>query len=130
MWIVPARVAGNWAWDLTLAERRFRQAAVLEQHFQNVEGVVRSGDRREVLEGVTLSGANIAFKLRITLDGFGLTQHEFAGTVGTDEIKGSMKVTALNQAPITLPWRARRTPRSDYFAPTGTGTFRESEQKR
>ena len=34
MWIVPARVAGNWVWDLTLAGRRFRQAAVLEQHFQ------------------------------------------------------------------------------------------------
>ena len=43
MWIVPARVAGNWVWDLTLAGRRFRQAAVLEQHFQNVEGVVTIG---------------------------------------------------------------------------------------
>ena len=45
MWIVPARVAGNWVWDLTLAGRRFRQAAVLEQHFQQVEGVV---DDREI----------------------------------------------------------------------------------
>ena len=130
MWIVPARVAGNWVWDLMLAGRRFRQAAVLEQHFQNVEGVVRSGDRREVLEGVTLRGANIAFKLRITLDGFGLTQHEFAGTVDGDEIKGSMTVTPLNQPPITRPWRARRTLRSDYYAPTGTSTFRQSDQKR
>jgi hypothetical protein len=129
LWIVPARVAGNWAWDLALAGRRFRQAAVLEQHFQNVEGVVRSEDRREVLEGVTLRGTNIAFTLRITLDGFGLTHHEFVGTVDGDEIKGSMKVTPLNQPQITMPWRARRTLRSDYFAPTGTGTFRPSEQR-
>ena len=129
LWIVPARVAGNWAWDLTLAGRRLRQAAVLEQHFQNVEGVVRSEDRREVLEGLTLRGTNIAFTLRITLDGFGLTHHEFVGTVDGDEIKGSMKVTPLNQPPITLPWRARRSPRSDYFAPTGTATFRPSEQR-
>ena len=49
-----------------------------------------------------------------------------AGTVAGDEIKGSMKVTPLNQAPITLPWRARRTLRSDYYAPTGTATFRQS----
>jgi hypothetical protein len=129
LWIVPARVAGNWAWDLALAGRRFRQAAVLEQHFQAVEGVVRSDDRREVLEGVTLRGTNIAFTLRITLDGFGLTHHEFAGTVDGDEIKGSIKVTPLNQPQITMPWRARRTLRSDYFAPTGTGTFRPAEQK-
>ena len=130
MWIVPARVAGNWVWDLTLTGRPFRQAAVLEQHFQNVEGVVRSGDRREVLEGVTLSGAKIAFTLRITLDGFGLTHHEFVGTVGSNEIKGSMKVTPVNQAPITLPWRARRTQRSDYYAPTGTATFRQSDHQK
>ena len=130
MWIVPARVAGNWAWDLTLSGRRFRQAIVLEQHFQSVEGVVRSEERREVLERVTLRGANIAFTLRITLDGLGLTQHEFVGTVDSNEIKGSVKVTPLNQAPITRPWRARRTLRSDYYAPTGTGTFRQSDQKR
>ena len=132
MWIVPARVAGNWAWDLTLAGHRFRQASVLEQHFQNVEGVVRSGDRREVLEGVTLRGTNIAFTLRITLDGLGLTHHEFAGTVDSDgdEITGSLKVTPLNQEPITLPWRARRTPRSDYFAPTGTAMFQQPDAKR
>ena len=66
-----------------------------------------------------MRGANIAFKLRITLDGFGLTHHEFVGTVDGDGIKGSMTVTPLNQAPITLPWRARRTLRSDYYAPTG-----------
>jgi hypothetical protein len=130
MWIVPARVAGNWGWDLTLSGRRFRQAAVLEQHFQNVEGVVRSGDRREVLEGVTLRGATIAFTLRITLDGFGLTHHEFAGTVDGDGIRGSLKVTPLNQQPVTLPWRARRTQRSDYFAPTGTAMFKPPDEKR
>jgi hypothetical protein len=124
--------AGNWVWDLTLAGRRFRQAGVLEQHFQTVEGVVRSGDRREVLEGVTLRGTNIAFTLRITLDGFGLTHHEFAGTVDSDEdeITGSLKVTPLNQGPVTVPWRARRTSRSDYYAPTGTAMFRQPDQKR
>src|SRR5688572_19038438 len=37
MWIVPARVAGGWDWDLNVAGTRFRYAAVMEQHFQTVE---------------------------------------------------------------------------------------------
>jgi len=130
MWVVPARVAGNWGWDLTLAGRRFRQACVLDQHFQNVEGVARAGDRREVLEALTLRGGDIGFTLTITLDGLGLTRHEFSGRVNTNEINGSVKVTPLNQATMTLPWRARRTARSDYYAPTGTAMFRQPDQKR
>ncbi len=126
MWIVPARVAGSWVWDLTLAGRRFRQAAVLEQHFQAVEGVVRAGARREVLEAASLRGAEIAFTLTITLDGLGLTRHEFSGTAGPKEIRGFVKVTPLNHATTTMPWRARRNARSDYFKPTGTAMFRKS----
>ena len=125
LWIVPARVAGNWAWDLPLPGRRMQEACVLDQHFQTVEGVVRAGDRREVLEAVSLRGADIAFTLNITLEGLGLTRHEFSGTVSANEINGSVKVTPLNQAALTLPWRARRTDRSDYFAPTGTAMFRQ-----
>jgi hypothetical protein len=124
MWIVPARVAGSWVWDLTLSGRRVRQAAVLEQHFQAVEGVVRVGERREVLEAVSLRGAEIAFTLTITVEGLGPTRHEFSGTVGPKEIRGFVKVTPLNQATKTLPWRARRTARSDYYGPTGTDMFR------
>ena len=127
---MPARVAGSWVWDLTLARRRFRQACVLDQYFQNVEGVVRAGDRREVLEAVNLRGADIAFTLNITLDGLGLTRHDYSGAVNADEIKGSVKVTPLNQAATTLPWRARRTTRSDYYAPTGTAMFRAPDQMR
>ena len=77
---------------------------------------------------VTLRGANIAFTLRIALEGFGLTHHEFVGTVDGDQIKGSMKVTPLNQAPITCLARSTNL-HSDYFAPTGTATFRPLDQK-
>ena len=50
LWIVPARVAGNWEWELNVAGRKYEYAAVLEQQFQVVEGVARAGDRREVLD--------------------------------------------------------------------------------
>jgi hypothetical protein len=73
---------------------------------------------------VSLRGADIAFTLTITLDGLGLTRHEFSGTVGTTEIRGSVKITPPNQATTTVPWRARRSARSDYYKPTGTEMFR------
>jgi precorrin-6B methylase 2 len=124
LWIVPARVGGSWEWDLRLAGRRYRQTCVLEQRFQQIEGVARSNDRREVLELAKLRGDAIAFVLNITLDGLGLTRHEFTGTVDGQRIRGSVKVAPPNQPAATLPWQARRTTRSQYFAPTGTDLFR------
>jgi hypothetical protein len=123
MWIVPARISGGWDWDLNVAGRRIRYASVVDQHFQKVEGVARAGDRREVLNAMTLRGDDITFMLNITLDGLGITGHEFSGKVNGDQIVGTVKVTPSGQATLTLPWRARRTERSRYFAPTGTAMF-------
>jgi hypothetical protein len=123
LWIVPARVAGGWDWSLQTGGRERRYAALIEQHFQKVEGVVRAGDRREILEGMSLRGADIRFTLRITLEGLGVTQHEFNGRVDGDEIAGTVKLTPANAPSETLAWRASRVEPSGYFAPTGTATF-------
>jgi hypothetical protein len=123
MWIVPARVAGGWHWDLNVAGRRVRYASLIEQQFQMLEGVARAGDRREILEKMTLRGRDISFALGITLDGLGLTRHEFSGTVDNDQIVGTVRITPANQPRQELPWRARRVARSNYFGPTGTSLF-------
>ena len=128
LWIVPARIAGGWDWDLNLAGRRFRYASVIDQHFQRVEGVVRTGDRREILNALTLRGIDLTFTLNITLDGVGLTSHEFSGTVSGDQIVGTVKVTPTGRPTVTLPWRARRTERSAYFKPTGTAMFQPPDR--
>ncbi len=128
MWIVPARVEGGWEWELSLTGRRFRYSSFVEQHFQKVEGVARTGDRREVLEQMTLRGADITFGLNITLDQLGLTRHEFSGKVESDQIVGTVKITPAGQSPQTVPWRARRSGRSAYFARTGTAIFQRPEQ--
>ena len=124
MWIVPARVAGSWEWQLTVAGQRFDYAVLLEQQFQIVEGVARAGNRREVLESPSLRGDEIAFVLNITLDGIGLTRHEFSGKVSGDQIVGSAKVTPRDGRAASLPFRAGRTLKSRYFAPTGTDSLR------
>lgn len=125
MWIVPARVAGAWEWELSVAGTPFRYSSFVEQHFQIVEGVARTGDRREILEGMTLRGADITFGLNITLDRLGLTRHEFTGKVENDQIVGTVKVTPAGQPAVTIPWRAQRAARSDYFAHTGTDMFQQ-----
>ena len=122
LWIVPARVAGNWEWELTVGGRTVGYAVVLEQQFQVIEGVARAGDRREVLDSATLRGDSIEFSLKITLDGFGLTQHAFKGKVDGDRIEGTVSVSVPDRQAETQPFRARRTSASRYFAPTGTGT--------
>jgi hypothetical protein len=129
LWIVPARVAGNWEWDLSVGGRKHGYAAVLEQQFQVVEGVARAGDRREVLDSTTLRGEEIGFNLKITLDGAGLTQHEFRGKVDGDRIAGTVKVTPADRPAETLPFRARRVPASRYFAPTGAVTPAKTGQR-
>ena len=129
MWIVPARIAGAWEWELSVADRRFRYSSFVEQHFQMAEGVARTGARREVLDSMTLRGADITFGLSITLDGLGLTRHEFSGKIQNDHIAGTVKVTPAGRSATTIPWRAQRSERSDYFATTGTAMFEKQPEQ-
>jgi hypothetical protein len=127
MWIVPARVAGAWEWDLRIGGRHVAYSVLLEQHFQVVEGVARAGDRREVLKDPTLRGEALTFGLEITIDGAGLTQHAFSGTVQGNRIEGTVRVTPAQGATAIVPWRAHRTSKPGYFAPTGTALFQKPE---
>jgi hypothetical protein len=77
---------------------------------------------------MTLRGVDINFALNITLDQLGLTRHEFSGRVQNDQIVGTVKVTPAGQPPLTMPWRARRSERSGYFARTGTAMFQRPQQ--
>ena len=119
LWTVPARVAGNWSWEFPLANQRVAYAAVLDQLFQAAEGVVRAGPNREVLTDVKLAGENISFNLAMTLEGLGLTRHEFTGKVRGEQIDGTAQVILPEGNRLELPWRASRTSDSNYFAPTG-----------
>ncbi|HYJ14526.1 MAG TPA: class I SAM-dependent methyltransferase [Candidatus Limnocylindria bacterium] len=119
LWTVPARVAGNWSWELSLANQHVAYAAVLDQQFQAAEGVVRAGANREVLTDVKLTGENISFNLAMTLEGLGLTRHEFTGKIRGEQIDGTAQLILPEGNRLELPWRASRTPASDYFAPTG-----------
>jgi len=121
LWVVPARVAGNWSWDLTIDGRRVAYAAIKEQRFQVVEGVVRAGNRREVLQDVKLRGEDISFTLMLTIEKVGFVRHAFRGKVRGDTIVGTASVSLPpHEKTLELPWRATLTATSAYFDPTGT----------
>jgi len=121
MWVVPARVEGYWGWELAINGRNVPYAAVAEQRFQQVEGVARAGNRREMLHDMKIVGEDFSFTLGMTLDGIGFTRHAFRGKVRGDTIEGTVSVTLApnHDKPIELPWRATRSAASMYFAPTG-----------
>jgi hypothetical protein len=124
-WIVPAKVEGAWQWDIPLAGRTVRYSAVIEQHFQMIEGVARAGDRREVLKDAKLQGEDVAFALEITVDGLGLTTHRFTGKVQGNRITGTVDVEPTSGAILSLPWQAWKVSQSDYFAHTGLDLFKQ-----
>jgi precorrin-6B methylase 2 len=121
MWIVPARVAGNWSWELALGGQRVPYGAVMEQRFQAVEGVVRAGNRRELLHDVKLRGEDLSFSLMMTIEKLGFVRHEFRGRIRGDTIEGTAIVSLPpHEQTIKLPWRATLSATSSYFEPTGT----------
>lgn len=125
-WVVPARIEGGWDWEFPLRERTLSFSALFEQRMQLAEGVVRVGRRREVLQHLTLRGEALNFSLRMTLQGIGHVSLAFTGRVRGDSIDGSVIAELPRPGDdeatdeVRVPWRARRSVRPAYFAPTGT----------
>jgi precorrin-6B methylase 2 len=127
MWVVPAKVGGYWTWELPVGGERRTYTAMLEQRFQNVEGVMRAGNRHGLLHDMKLRADQINFTLGMTLEGLGYARHEFSGRVDGDRIEGIVRVTLPPKTKeedeeletVTVPWQARRTTAAPYFAPVG-----------
>ena len=126
LWVVPGRVEGNWSWELTLRGVKRNYSAMLEHHFQKLEGVARIGNRRVIASDMRLRGEDVFFSLSMTVDGLGYSRHEFTGKLRGDTMEGTAKVLLVSekdedrQELIELPWRAVRTASPRYLAPTGT----------
>lgn len=135
-WIVPARVEGYWRWELPVGGKPQTYGAVLDQQFQDVEGVVRSGDRRGSFTDIKLAGDELSFILDMTLEGAGRMRHEFRGRVQGEEITGMVRIAPMGEGnkekaneTAVLPWRATRTTTSSYFESTGQSGLRAGPVK-
>jgi hypothetical protein len=127
MWIVPAKVAGYWDWELPIAGVRQSYAAIVEQRFQELEGVVRTGRRHGLFTDMKLRGSEISFVLMMTLPGIGFTRHEFTGRVRGDTMEGVARITLPPKTKeedeeletVVLPWRATRSAKTAFLDPVG-----------
>jgi hypothetical protein len=119
LWIVPAKVEGNWTWELPLAGTTQTYDLISQQQYQVIDGFMRVGNRRERISDARLSGDQISFVFDMTLTGVGRTKHEFAGKVNGNQITGTVKVSLPEGKTAELPWTAKRVPASGYFRPTG-----------
>jgi SAM-dependent methyltransferase len=95
LWIVPARVAGNWQFHAGTLPDGFE--INLEQGFQHIEGWFAVAGGKAGLRDALLTGPRLRFAL---VDDHGVL-HEFDGRVEGDSITGSVRSGGAAPAPFT-----------------------------
>ncbi|OGA11221.1 MAG: hypothetical protein A2W68_01400 [Betaproteobacteria bacterium RIFCSPLOWO2_02_64_14] len=109
-WVVPARIAGTWQSQISVAGKPVAYEFTLAQEFQMLDGSGRAGNQSGVVKG-RMAGTQVRFTLSGKA-GDGLLRHEFQGRVtGDDAIEGVVHVGegAKRQQ---YPWTAKRTQRA------------------
>jgi SAM-dependent methyltransferase len=101
-WVVPARVAGKWAWQGAGGATQLYELQ-LDQVFQKITGTVAVAGRATKIENAVLTGDHISFAA--TLDEGGKpVRYEFSGKVVNNTIAGDMRRGGAREA-----WNASRT---------------------
>lgn len=105
-WIVPARVAGSWQWQLTVGGKPIAYEVTLEQKFQVISGAARVGARSVTLQDARLQGDQISFSFSADVNGNRL-EHRFSGRVTGNTIEGTANI-AGSRSQAQLEWNATR----------------------
>ena len=109
-WMVPAKVGGTWSWNLEYPGQFYEPVsyqAVIDQHFQDIEGRVEANILPMRIHDATLSGTRIAFSVTGEIEDR-IVRHDFLGVVDGDVITGSVRISG-GVRDMTVPWSARRT---------------------
>ena len=112
-WVVPAKVAGSWRWELPSAGKGARPqtyAVTLGQTFQMVTGSANVNGRNTPLQNVKLQGDEISFSFMAEM-GAGPVKHEFKGKVDGDSISGSATLSG-SRTQGQYDWNATRSQRA------------------
>ncbi len=108
-WVVPAKVAGAWAWTVKYRayfDEPIHYQAVINQHFQDIDGKVALDDHWLRIHDATLSGRRIAFSATGEIEER-IVRQDFTGVVNGNTITGSVRLSG-GVREVTVPWRARR----------------------
>jgi hypothetical protein len=106
LWVVPARVAGWWQWQLTLSGEEHTFDLNLKQNYQDINGLVKDMDYYLQIFDAGLKGDQVQFSLFGEVDERMIRQ-DYKGHVRANTIVGTVQLTGgHNEAP--LKWQATR----------------------
>ena len=108
-WVVPAKVAGDWRWELPTGGRGGKPqayAVTLNQTFQMVSGSVSVNGRAVPLQNAKLSGDELSFSFTADL-GSGPLKHEFKGQAAGDHLNGAASLSG-GRTQARYEWSAER----------------------
>jgi len=108
LWIVPARVAGTWRWELPVSGKPLAYEVTLEQKYQEITGSVALGGRTAKLQNARLRGEEIRFSFTADVNGAPV-KHEFSGKVAGESVSGSARLAGA-RVQAQHDWDARRDP--------------------
>jgi hypothetical protein len=91
-WIVPARVAGVWRWELPVSGKSLAYEVTLEQRYQVITGSAAVGGRVVKLQNARLRGDAIRFAFTAEVNGTPV-KHEFSGRVAGEAVTGSARLS-------------------------------------
>jgi SAM-dependent methyltransferase len=98
-WVIPANASGTWEWQGAGGEP-YRLA--LEQHFQKISGIVKTGDKQMSVVKPRLEGDRLHFEIDDGPQG----RVVFEGIVRGNAIKGKLRATGKEAS----EWKAARDP--------------------
>ena len=110
LWVVPAKVAGKWQGQVSVAGKDMPYEIAFDQFFQILEGTVRAGADSTQLRG-RLNGEQVSFTTQAKGSAGG-QRHEFTGRVSGDTMQGTVRIgegASARQA----SWNAKLTSRGE-----------------
>ena len=107
-WVVPARVAGKWAWPASGGGGSYYELQ-LDQVFQKISGSMALAGRSAKIEKAMLTGEAISFSATLQ-EGGKPVHYEFSGKVINNAIAGEMRRGSNGgNGSVAEAWNATRT---------------------
>ena len=117
LWIVPARVGGNWS--LRDASGSLEFSVALDQSFQKIGGEVTVAGKKQPLVGASLQGDTVRFSFN---DANGVTRH-FTGNVRGAAMSGKLRASGITDLEVNGKAQGALTPAAWAEMSAGCGRY-------
>ncbi len=115
LWLVPAKIAGEWQSRLKTAAGESQYAFTFDQLFQEISGTLRLNQQTTKFN-TKVKGDRLSFVVLPKVAGRVL-RHEFSGRINGDTIEGTVKI-GEGSAQREAPWKATLVKRTEVRKPT------------